>query len=183
MLTGDDVKPGFIVMITGDPNKEGKFYRVKNKEGSEYKTNNTTGTAEFSSVATTLNSGFKNIDRLEPDTDQMAWYSWYVKDGGRYQMKLKAGTIRFGPEEEPNVGYIDNERSGPQEPNPRFSFWLIKDWYPSINHENRTLYTVTPEIFFEGWKFDLELVDDIRALQIRASGKFSIVVLGGVKTN
>ena len=181
MILGTEIRPGFNVMLTGDPSVENKMFLVKRKEGSDYETGRTTGAAEFSTVATTLTSGFKNVDRIEPDTSQIAWYQWYVRDGEEYQMKLKAGSIRFGPQQEPNVGFLDNEKSGPTDPNEKYSFWLFKDWFPSIQANNITPYTVTPKVYFEGFKFDIEEVKDLgEILRIKASGKYSIVTLGGV---
>lgn len=182
MITGNDIKSGFYVELTGTKDLDGKMFLVKSKEGSDYETGRTTGSAEFSTVSTATKTGFKNIDRIEPDTNQIAWYEWYIEDGAEYQMKLKAGSIRFGPQAEPNVGYIDNLKSGPTDPNLKYSFWLYKDWFPSIEANNLTPYTMTPKIFFEGFKFDVEeVVDTAKIAQVKASGKYSVLVLGGVK--
>ena len=181
MILGSEIKPGFYVTLTGDQAVEGKMYLVSNKEGSDYETGRTTGTVEFSTVASGSKTGFKNIDRLEPDKGQVTWYDWYVRDGAEYQMKLKAGTIRFGPQQEPNVGFIDNEKSGPTDPNEKYSFWLFEDWFPSIEANNKTPYTMTPKVFFEGFKFDVQQITDPAEVdRIKASGRYSILVLGGV---
>ena len=181
MILGSEIKPGFYVMLTGDSVVEGKVFYVKDKEGSDYETGRTTGTAEFSTVASGSSTSFKNIDRIEPDKGQVAWYSWYVRDGAEYQMKLKAGTIRFGPQQEPNVGFIDNEKSGPTDPNEKYSFWLFNDWFPSVQANNKTPYTMTPKVYFEGFKFDVQEIKDSGEVErIKASGRYSILVLGGV---
>ena len=182
MILGTEVKVGYVVQLVGDDATKGKFYTLTRVEGSDYDTGRTTGQAEFSTVAAGSTTGFKNIDRLEPDDNQIAWYHWYVKDGNEYQMKLKAGTIRFGPFAEPNVGYIDNEKSGPTDPNPLYGFWLFKDWYPSVQAQNLTPYTMTPKIWFEGLKFDMiQVIDPAEVARIKASGKYSIITLGGIE--
>ncbi len=181
MTTGDDIKNGYVVQLIGDDAVDNKFFLVVHKEGSDYETGRTTGTAEFSTVATATKSNYKNIDRIEPDNNQIVWYNWYIRDGCEYQMKLKAGTIRFGPVKEPNVGIINNEKSGPTDPSDKYSFWLFKDWYPSIEANNITPYTLTPKIYFEGYKFDIKpITDQSEIIRIKNSGKFSIINLGGL---
>jgi len=183
MLKGEDIRPGFIVQVEGDKALKGKFYKIIRSEASQYTTGKTTGAKEFSTVATTLESDYKQIDRLEPSKTQLAYYDWYVKDGCIYQMKLKAGTIRFGPQQEPNVGFIDNELSGEVYPNSMFGIWLYNDWFPAINAQNVTPYTLTPQVFFIGWKFDIEEVDAQEMVRIRQTGKYSIIILGGVNSS
>jgi len=168
----------------------GKFFRVGKREPFTYETGKS-DTAEFTSVESGEESGFKNIDVLEPDVSprHLFWVEWGVKDGGRYYLKIPTGTDRLGTDEDKDVGFITNEKSPYYAPDPRYGFWLVSDFYPAINMVNDTPVALTPRVWFTGIKWDLEEVTDPDVLQklrnyekgVQPSIPFTQVTIGGVE--
>lgn len=151
------------------------FYRIKSREAFNYITGDST-TAEFTTVATGATSGFQNIDVLEPDKDQLYQVWVGVKDGERYQIKIPTGTNRYGVSEDQDVGYIDNEKSPYFAKDKLYEFWLIKNVFPAINALNNTGRTLTPAVWFEGMKYELEKVTG------GAPTTYKTITIGGLAT-
>lgn len=178
----DDLpKEGYVVTFQGDEGFNGKFYRLLTTEDFEYVTGQTSGTPEFSTVTTNNNTGFKDIDVLEPSHVPLrcAYVEMGFKDGLNYAFKLKSGVIRYGPDHDLNAAVLNNLKS----PffSPVLSFWLVWDWFPSVQATNTTPFTVTPKVYFRGKKYDIEevpLQERQRAIQ---SGKYTLITLGGIK--
>lgn len=156
-----------------------EFFVVQSREAFNYITGNTT-TAEFTtSVATGSESGFVNIDVLDPvKTGSAQLYQiWMgVKDGIRYFVKIPSGTNRFGVNEDQDVGFIDNEKSPYFAMNKLYEFWLVEHAFPSVNADNDTGKTIYPKVFFEGMKYELS----------RHKGSvppiYKIITIGGLGT-
>jgi len=102
--------------------------------------------AIFSTVASGAESGFKNIDTIEPDNDPLHLYQviWGVQDTGdiKYYYKLPTGQNRAGVDED-KKSLLNADKSPFYAPNPLFQFWLIHDWYPAINCVNGSPVTIT----------------------------------------
>lgn len=176
-------KAGYYVTFIGDDRYLGKYYRVIAVEAFQYQTGNTSGTAEFSTVASGSTTGFKDIKAIQPgDTPlKFVYAEWGLKDGMEYQMKLQAGSIRLGPDNDLNVGIVTNEISPYYEPDPSFGMWLVDDWFPSIQAENVTPFTQTPQVWFKGLKFQIEEVTDQTKIQtIVQAQRYMVITLGGV---
>ena len=131
------------------------YYRIKSREAFNYITGDATA-AEFTTVVTGSESGWINIDTLEPDRDRLYQVQIGVKNGLKYQVKIPTGTNRYGVDENQNVGYIDTEKSPYFAKNQTYEFWLIKNCFPSVNAINSTGITQTPVVWFEGMKYELE---------------------------
>lgn len=199
MAKPEDLREGFYVRVL-TPALENKFFRIGKLEPFTYETN-TSDTAEFASVASGSESGFKNIDVLEPDDTprHLFWVEWGVKSGGYYQMKIPTGTDRLGTDEDKDVAKITNEKSPHYSPEPRYGFWLVADYYPSINFVNKrvlpsgtevgTGVEILPKVWFSGMKWDLEEVEEKDILEklknfqkgVTPSIPFSEVTISGVK--
>jgi len=165
----EPLKEGYYVRLVGAavPSEYiDKYYQVVAVEGFTYETGQA-DTAEFTSVASGSESGFKNITVLEPDDKPFHLYyvKWGVRDGCEYQIKIPTGTNRLGLDEDMDVARIDNEKSPWYDPNPEYAFFLIHDMYPAINAINNTPSSVTPKVWFEGEKYDLAEVTDPDVLE------------------
>ncbi len=182
MIDGDDIRTGFTVQFSGDPTWAGKFYKVIHREGLEYVTGNTSAAAEFSTVATGGVSGFKDIKALQPDKSpqRAAYVEWGVKDGEYYQFKLKSGTIRLGPDGDKNAARVTSLKSPWYDPDPSLAFWLVNDWIPSFQATNTTPFTLTPQVFFRGFKYDLQELSKAEVDIAINAGRYSVITLGGV---
>lgn len=190
MAKPEDIREGYYVKVL-TPALEGKFFRVGKEEGFDYETG-TSDTAEFTAVASGSESGFKNIDVLEPDEAPMHlfWVEWGLKDGCKYSIKIPTGTDRLGVDEDKDVGFVTNEKSPYYAPDPLYGFWLVADYYPAVNAENVTPFSLTPKVWFRGKKWDVDEVteaDMIIKLQnyekgITPSIPFTKITIGGIKS-
>ena len=166
-----------------------EFYQIVDYEAFEYETGDEP-TAYFSEVASGSESGFVAIDILEPSSKppRLYYVLWGVKDGCKYYLKLDTGTNRLGLDEDKDIGYITNEKSPYFDPNPAYAFWLIANWYPAINVKNETGGTVTPKIWFKGFKYDLVKVTDPEIIRLLRNFKKGLspsipvkrITIGGV---
>jgi hypothetical protein len=183
--TTEFLKENYYVKIGNVPEFEDKFFKVKTAEPFTYETG-TSDTAEFSAVASGSKSGFKNIEVLEPDDSPFHLFQvrWGVQDGCKYWIKIPTGTNRLGVDEDKDVGYITNTKSPYYAPNELYEIWLIHDFYPAIDAENITPSSLTPKVWFEGMKYDLEEVKDTRLLAMLKAGDIPsrTITIGGVKT-
>lgn len=182
MDTNIFLKEGHVVWID-EPLKS--FYRIVRREPFEYETG-AEDTAVFSTVASGGTSGFKNIEQLEPDDKPLHLFQvlWGVQDGPpiKYYVKIPSGQNRFGTDEDKEIGFINCEKSPHTNPNPLFQFWLITQWYPTIDCHNNSPVTITPKVWFCGMKYDLEKIEGAAELQaIKAANRFKRIHFGGVK--
>lgn len=188
----DEIKKGFYVHIAVE-GLDKDHYQIGDVEPFLYETG-TSDTAEFSAtVASGAESGFKNIPVLEPDDSppRLFWVEWGVKDGCRYQIKIPTGTDRLGLDEDKDVGFLTNEKSPYFDPDPRFGFWIVANFYPAINAKNYTPNTLTPKVWFQGKKYDIIKVTDQEVITklknyergISPSIPFTRITIGGVRTD
>ena len=170
------LKEGYTVFIDEPYNG---YYRVIRREPFDFVTGEETPLI-FSAVASGAESGFKNIDTIEPDNDPLHLYQviWGVADTGdiKYYYKLPTGQNRAGVDEDKEIGFINADKSPFYDPNPLFQFWLIHDWYPAINCVNGSPCTITPKVWFRGMKYDIQRLQDSEKPQIVKK-----VVFGGIK--
>lgn len=175
------LREGFVVWID-DPLSE--FHRIVRREPFDYETGEE-DTAIFSTYAPGASTGFKTIAALEPDDKPPHLYQvyWGVADGNKYYIKIPAGQNRFGIDTDKEIGYVDCKKSPYYDKNPAFMFWLINEWYPSVSVTNISAMTITPKIWFEGMKYDIEPIVDDATIQAIRSGRIPHrrIFFGGVK--
>lgn len=176
------VKENYYVFIDDPLNK---FYKITRREAFDYETGEE-DTTIFSSVAAGGESGFKNIDVLEPDKTPMHLFQvlWGVKDTQfKYYIKLPTGTNRHGTDDDKDIGFIDFQKSPAYDPNPAFMFWIVFDYYPAINAKNVSPFTLTPKIYFTGMKYDIEEITDKTIIgELRRTGKYKRISIAGIRT-
>lgn len=179
------LKKGFYVTIQA-AGFAGKFFKITGEEAFTYKTGDS-DTAEFSTVAFGAETGFKNIEVMEPDDipKRLFYVLWGVRDMAEYYLKIPSGTNRLGTDEDKDVGYINAMKSPYHSPNPQYAFWLIHDFYPSINCKNTVPTTITPVVWFCGYKYDIEEIKAVEILtKLRAKTiPCKEIVIGGVKVD
>lgn len=191
MPTGlEKVEIDYYIRFVGDHVPEGrvkKYYKILSKEPIQYETGRS-DTAEFSAVASGANSGFKSIEILEPDDHHLVGFDWGLKDACRYHVKIPTGRDRLGIDKDMDVGFVYNLMSSYLLPNPVYGFWLVEDMYPAFDAYNDSPVSVTPKIYFYGFKFAMKEVKDgtlIARLDSFKNGQggqpFTNLTLGGVK--
>jgi len=177
------LKEGHIVWID-EPLK--KFYRIVRCEPFDYVTGEE-DTAVFTTVASGSESGFKNISALEPDDKPLHLFQvlFGVQHTGdiKYFVKLPAGQNRFGIDTDKEIGFVNAEKSPYYDPNAQFQFYLISEWYPSVNCVNGSPVTITPKIWFTGMKYDIEPITDAATIAAINAGKIPHrqIFFGGIK--
>ena len=184
-LTDSDIylKPGQIVWID-EPLTS--YYRIIRREPFNYVTGEE-DTAKFSTVASGSESGFKAMSDLEPDNKPLHLYHvlWGVKDIGdiKYYVKIPTGQNRFGIDTDKEIGYVDADKSFYAEPNPLYEFYLINEWYPSVNCKNNSAFTILPKVWFRGMKYDIDPIKDASTIRALDSGQMAHrrIYFGGVK--
>jgi len=170
------LKEGWIVYLD-DPYRE--YYKIVKREPFDYETGEE-DTAVFSTVAFGAESGFRNIDQLDPDKDPLHLFQvrWGVQDTrAKYYIKIPAGQNRYGVDEDKEIGFINADRSPFYDPNPLYEFFLMYDWVPAFNCKNTGPVTITPKLWFRGMKYNIERISDQRAA---ASGVHRKIVFGGL---
>lgn len=173
------LKEGYYVKLSA---RADKIYKITAVEPFEFVTGDETNVS-FTAVATGQSSDYKNLDILDPyekPIPHLYQVLWGVKDGCRYFLNIYVGTNRLGIDKAANIGYVDNEKSPYHTPNPKYQFWMVKDFFPAINAKNVTLGTVTPKIWFSGMKYDLQEVTGSE-LSL-AMDKAKPITMGGLKT-
>lgn len=182
-MTDDYLKEGHFAWID-DPLKG--YYKIVRREPFDYETGKE-DTAIFSAVASGSESGFKNIEVLEPDDKppHLFQVQWGVRETGdvEYYLKIPSGQNRFGVDDDKEIGFINADKSPFYDPNPLYQFYLIANWYPAINCKNNSPVTITPKIWFRGMKYDIEKITEsalIRAIETGAVPHRRIF-FGGVK--
>jgi len=176
------LKEGYLVTFVGSWAESkalfGKFYRILRKERLIYISNEGDKTDEFVAVATGEESKFRDIEALEPSTNQLYQLRHGVKDGCKYHPKL-TGKERYGPALDIDMAYFTNQDSLWTNPSEDFEFFLVHDMFPSYNAVNATGSTVTPKIWFKGWQYDYEEATEYT--KDRKPPEFSTITLGGLK--
>ena len=170
---------GFVVKIFD------KFFKIGNIEPFEYRTGQE-ATAFFSAVASGSTSGFKNIIELEPDDNprHLFWVVPGIEDCMQYSFKISTGTDRFGTDVTKNIGFITNIISPYHSPNEDFGFFLIEEFFPSIDANNVTAVALTPKVYFTGFKYDLVEVDPTMLSKLQSGqALFKDITIGGIKLN
>ena len=181
-MADEYLKEGHLVWIDDPLNK---FYTIVRREPFDYVTGEE-DTAIFATVAPGAESGFKNIETLDPDKTPLHLFQVRMgfRDTGdiKYYIKIPSGQNRFGVDEDKEIGFLNAEKSPYYDPNPDFQFYLIDGWYPTINCVNGSPCTIMPKVWFRGMKYDIELADEATIAAIKA-GKIPHrkIFFGGVK--
>lgn len=176
-----ELKEGYLVTFVGAWAESkallDKFFRILRKERLIYITGEGDKT-EFTAVATGAESGWKDIEALQPATNELYQLRPGVKDGCKYHEKL-TGKERHGPALDVDMAYFCNQDSLWADPSEEFEFFLVHEMYPSYNAVNATGSTVTPKIWFKGWRWDIEQATEFT--KDRKPPEFATITLGGIK--
>ena len=182
-MVAPNIRPGFYVQLVAASPEDpwnNQVIQIVREEASDYETGDG-ATAEFSTVASAGNTGFRQVTSLEPDKKRLAWYKWGVFTGGIYEIQINAGSSRLGVDEAKAAANITMEKSPWFDPEDDFGFYLVENWWPAINCTNTTPNTITPKVRFTGWRWDFKDIVGAQAAQILQSGKYTVATLGGVK--
>jgi hypothetical protein len=182
----DRLKDGYYIRIPQlESDGVGEWWVIAGSEYFNYATNDGTATV-YSAVANGAESGYKNITEMEPHDIPRRLYQVLmgVKDGCQYYVKIPTGANRFGVDEDKDVGYISNQNSYYLAKNEDMVFWLVKNYFPSVNASNGTGGSLTPKVYFEGFKYDIDKVTDPNVLGRLKAGQLpsTTVTIGGVRT-
>jgi len=134
----------------------GRVLVVTKREKFNYETDTAAQATVFTAtVLTTANSGWRNLEDLDPAQHPMELYQGIIssEDGFDYYIKYPIGTNIHGVNKARDVGYINSERSHPLSPDDDYEYWGIYKWYPAVLAMNNTPYTDTPKVFVSGWKY------------------------------
>lgn len=185
------LKTGYIILLLSatekvdDAIKAGNFFKIiRDAEALKVNSTDLVLTDAFASVATAGESGFKDHEKLEPRESPPELYRvrWGVKDGCDYYIKLPSGTERLGVYEKKDVGKIAALDSDYLAPAEEYGFWMIHGDFPSFNAKNYTGYSITPCVYFEGEKYNIEKITDEVTLKLLKDGKlpYTVVERGGL---
>jgi len=185
------LKVGYTVLIPAvgqtidEAIAEGSFFKIT-KGPETLKVNSTDLVLDdaFVSVATADESGFKDHEKLEPRENPAELYRvrWGVKDGCDYYLKLPSGTERLGVYQKKDIGKITALDSDYLAPAEEYGFWMVHGDFPSFNAKNNTGYSITPCVYFEGEKYNIEKIENPETLTQLKEGKLPYipVVRGGI---
>jgi hypothetical protein len=159
-----ELKEGMYILLVGQAvpaEFKDVFLQILSQEPLDYQY------TFSSSVSSGATSGYENIEYLEPDETplHLSAVLWGIKDGCEYQIKIPTGTDRMGVDGSKSSARITNRDTPYFAPNPHYGFYLIHDLYPSIQANNVTPNSVTPILYFTGYKFGIARVTDDQILQ------------------
>jgi len=185
------LKAGYVILLLSvtetvdDAIKAGNFFKIlRDPETLKVRSSDLALTDPFTEVATGGESGFKDHEKLEPRETPVELYRvrWGVKDGCDYYLKLPSGTERLGVYEKKDVGRITALDSDFLNPAEEYGFWMVHGDFPSFNAKNYTGYSLTPDIYFEGEKYNIERITDPVTLNLLKEGKlpYTVVTRGGL---
>lgn len=146
------------------PGKDDKFYRIQSIEPFNFWFPETGAAVVFGAIAGSGGaSGWIDVDDLEPADDRLFQARVGVEGGCDIYYKIE-GKDQWGVDENEDVGYLDVNISPWFEPNPHYEIWLPEDSKPSFNAVNNlpTGITITPRLYFEGMKYDLEEITEAK---------------------
>lgn len=190
-MKGLKLKTGYLILLL-DANAKideaiaaGAFYKIiRDSETLKVNSTDLVLTDAFAAVATGAESGFKDHDKLEPreDPPELYFVRWGIQDGCDYHLKLPSGTERLGVYQKKDIGKITALDSDHLTPAEDYGFWMIHGDFPSYNAKNKTGYTITPCVYFEGEKYNIEKISDPTLLQELREGKqaYTVVERGGI---
>lgn len=185
------LKANYVILLLSATDKiddailAGNFYKIlRDSETLKARSSDLVLTDAFAAVATGSESGFKDHEKLEPRETPPELYRvrWGVKDGCDYYLKLPSGTERLGVYEKKDVGRITALDSDVQCPAEEYGFWMVHGDFPSFNAKNYTGYSLTPDIYFEGEKYNIEKITDADTLKLLREGRlpYTVVTRGGL---
>lgn len=187
----DPLKAGYFVLILEaganleDEIEKGlQFFHIVTEEPLISESADLALDDAFASVATGSDSGWKDHDKIEPREEPPELYQVRCgfEDGCAYYVKLPSGTERFGVYEKRSIGKMNNVISPKMAKNEDYEFWLINGIFPSFKADNDTGYSITPNVFFEGFKYNIKKVADKVTVDRLKSGSlpYRVIVLGGI---
>ena len=185
------LKAGYVILLLSvaekvdDAINAGNFFKIlRDSEPLKVRSSDLALSDPFIAVATGGESGFKDHEKLEPREAPAELYRvrWGVKDGCDYYLKLPSGTERLGVYEKKDVGRITALDSDVVCPAEEYGFWMVHGDFPSVNAKNYTGYSLTPDIYFEGEKYNIEKITDAITLKLLKEGKlpYTVVTRGGL---
>ncbi len=145
------LKVGDVFIYSKEPNV---LYEVSGREKFNWHTGQAP-TAEFGAVANNANSGWVDLDRLDPrqTPPELVQLRLGFEDGFAYFIKYPSGTSIHGVNKDKDIGFLDAERSPKLLPNEDYEYWAMNGCYPSVNAQNLTGYADTPMVFVEGYRY------------------------------
>lgn len=183
VVTEGWLKIGWFIFIP-DYERGSGYAIVTHKEPLIYET---TSDEFAAAVAAAANSGFVDIENLEPRQNPPELYDLLLgfDDGLDYFLKYPAGVDRFNPYKRSEAAYLNAAMTHRYAMNERFRIWMVYGDTISIRANNNTNYSRTPKVFFEGMKYNIEPLtkDDPRVSELNAGRlPFKPIPRGGLKT-
>lgn len=131
------------------------LYVIRARE--KFNTDSPEKTVAFSAVAAAANSGFIDLDDLDPreTPPELVQIRLGFEDGFDYYIKYPSGTNIHGVNLDKDVGFINSERSPALAPNDDYEYFATHGWWPTVNAKNHTAYSDTPKVYAEGWRYTL----------------------------
>ncbi|RLF61207.1 MAG: hypothetical protein DRN25_00900 [Thermoplasmata archaeon] len=137
------------VRVAGSP--EVKYYKILNRDP-----------IMFVNVHSALSAGatetYTEISDLDPpDGEIYQIYAILVRGNVKVYIKQPPAVDRFGTNRSPTGGYL-TDRISPVSSGKIINLWITKNNAPSVQIENPTNVTITPKLYWFGWKYKVEEV-------------------------
>lgn len=184
------LKPGYYALIldSGDRLQDEiargeKFRQIERDEALIANSTDLDLEDPFAATASGARSGCKDHDKLEPRESPAELYQVRlgVEDGMDYYAKIPSGTERYGVYEKKAIGKITALTSSRLAMNEDYEFWLQHGLFPSFEADNVTPYSMTPNIYFEGRKYNVRKVTETEKSALQEGRlPYRVIVLGGV---
>ncbi len=156
---------GDVIAIKYSAESELNYFKILNRDTLFYPD-------AHSALASGSTETYAEVTNLNPPQDQIYQFTKIELDGNvKVYLKQPAATNRWGTQKSPAGGYLTDTIS-PVGAGEQLNVWVLKDYVPNIQLVNSTNVSITPNLFWYGWRYQVQKME-------KAPPMYTLVVAGG----
>jgi len=159
------LRPGDNVEVRLAGTKTVKYYRITNRDTIFY-------LDKHSTLAAGGTESYAEVTDLDPPTGQLYQiYNIWISGNVKVYLKQPAATNRWGTNKAPEAGLL-TDRISPIKNGMLVNLWIMEDYPPNVQIKNDTNVSITPVLYWIGWRYSLE--------EISKPDVYTQIVVGGL---
>jgi len=126
----------------------------------------------YSALSPNSTMNYTEVSELDPPSDQI-YQIYHIGIDGNVNVYIKqpAATSRLGTDRSPEGGPLKDLEYPPR--GQILNIWCVSNNPPSIKIENKTNVTITPRIWFYGWRYLVKRLD-------KKPDNYVLINIGGI---